>query len=43
MRAEDGTATVHGGHAPKVPVFPGRRLGTVSNAVSDDVGGMEPD
>lgn len=41
VRAEDGAATVHGGHASEVQVLPGSRLGTVSDAVSDDAGGME--
>src|SRR5262249_3224573 len=41
MRAEDGTATVHGGHTPKVTVLPGRRRGAASNAISDGVRGME--
>ena len=41
MRAEDGIATVHGCHASKVPVLPGSRLGTFSDAVFDDTGGME--
>ena len=42
VRAKDGGATVHRGHASKVPVLPGSRLGTFSNAVFDDTGGMEP-
>jgi len=41
MRAEDGAAAVHGGHASEVPVLPGSRGGTVSDTVSDDVAGME--
>lgn len=41
VRAEDGGATVHGSHAPEVPVLPRSRIGTVSDAISDDMGGME--
>jgi hypothetical protein len=41
VRAEDSAATVHGGHAPKVPVLPGSGLGTASDTVSDDASGME--
>ena len=43
VRAEDGAATVHGGHAPKVPVFPWNRVGTVSDTVSNGAAAFRPD
>jgi hypothetical protein len=41
MGADDRAAAVYGGHAPEVPILPGSRLGAMSDALFNDVSGME--